>query len=138
MPFLLIFEVPKGTKGKTLKHEKPVFSVGFQLFFKVQRWLQAVKMSLFCGVLSDLILECPFKWFWSTFKYIVGRFSVSKPFKNRVKNEGKNETVFDVVFLGFVWRRSALPCHLSSNETGSGGTWFLGPLRVVLFSGNFK
>jgi hypothetical protein len=29
MPFWLICEVPKGTKVKTLKHEKPMFSVGF-------------------------------------------------------------------------------------------------------------
>ena len=94
MPFGIICEAPKGTKVKTLKHEKPMFSFGFQWFLKVQRWLKAMKMSLFGGLFAGLFLECPSEWFRTTFGSILGPFSVSKP----LKNDGKNEAVFGVGF----------------------------------------
>jgi len=74
MPFWLFFEVPKGTKVKQLKHEKPMFSFGFQWFFKVQRWLKAMQMSLFCGPFAGLFLDCHFGGIWTTFWSILGPF----------------------------------------------------------------
>jgi hypothetical protein len=60
MPFWTICEAPKGTKVKALKHEKPMFSLSFQWFWKVQRWLQAMKISLVGGLFAGLFLACPF------------------------------------------------------------------------------
>ena len=46
---------------KTLKHEKVMFSFGFQWFSKVQRWLKAMKMSIFgYDHFAVLLLEVPF------------------------------------------------------------------------------
>ena len=54
MPFWSICKVRKGTKVKTLKHEKPKISIGFQWFFKVHRWLKARTMLVFGGLLRPV------------------------------------------------------------------------------------
>ena len=108
MPFWIICKVPKGTKVKTVKHEKPKFSFGFQWFFKVQRWLKAMKVALFCGLFAGLFLACPFEWFWPTFGCILDRFSGSKPVKNDAKNEAVFGVGFFILFVGSVWCQTYL------------------------------
>ena len=92
----MICGAPKGTKAKTAKHEKPMFSFGFQWFLQVQRWLQAMKMSLFCEFFAGLFLECPCEWFWTTFGSILEPFSIGKPLKNEDTNDREEHSEKDL------------------------------------------